>query len=111
MTALHWLMEGYGYGYDYDYDYDITVADVLDAYTHSMSAAENSGHSEQMRRWIAELVARKSEAESFVSKVLSHQLSQTGATGRSNTNTLSGKTIGSYDSRSRGLPTIRNPAS
>lgn len=74
MTALHWLMEGYGY--------DITSADVKDAYTHCMSAAENSGNSEQVRSWIEELVAQKSETESFVSKVLSRQLSQTEIKGK-----------------------------
>jgi hypothetical protein len=69
MTALHWLMEGHGY--------DITSADVLNAYTLTMSAAANSGHSEQVRSWIEELVAQKSRTEHFVSKVLSRQLSQT----------------------------------
>jgi len=72
MTALHWLIEGYGY--------DITSSDVLDAYTHTMSAAAESGHSEQVRSWIEELVARRSKTESFVSKVLSRQL-RAGTTG------------------------------
>jgi hypothetical protein len=74
MAALHWLMEGYGY--------EITPADVLGAYTHTMSAAENSGHTEQVRNYIEELVAQNSKADSFVSKVLSHKLSQTGTAGR-----------------------------
>ena len=68
MTALHWLMEGHYY--------EITSTDVLDAYTHTMTAAENSGHSEQVQNYVEELVARKSKAESFVSKVLARKLSQ-----------------------------------
>ena len=66
MTALHWFMQGYGY--------DVTSADVLDAYTHTMTAAENSGKSEQVRSWVQELVAQQSGPENFVSKVLSRKL-------------------------------------
>jgi len=73
MTALHWLMEGYGY--------DITSLDVLNAYTHTMTAAENSGNIEQVHSWVEELVAQKPETENFVSKVLSHKLSQIGTAG------------------------------
>ena len=35
MAALHWLVAGYGY--------DVTAADVLDAYTHTLAAAEHLG--------------------------------------------------------------------
>ena len=66
MAALRWLVEGYGY--------DITGLDVLDAYSHTMKAAENAGCAEETQRRIHDLVARESFGERFVTKVLGRQL-------------------------------------
>jgi len=66
MTAIHWMLEGYGY--------DITSTDVLNAYTHTLSAAENSGQVEPIRNWIEQRVTEKSRTETFVSTILLRQL-------------------------------------
>ena len=42
MAALHWLVQGYGY--------EVTGLDVLNAYSHTMKAAENAGRVEEARR-------------------------------------------------------------
>lgn len=73
MASLHWLSEGYGY--------DITSVDVLDAYTHTMTAAENAGYAEQVRRWVEKLVSEKSATENIVSRVLSRKVSTAGIAG------------------------------
>jgi hypothetical protein len=62
IAALRWLVEGYGY--------DITGADVLNAYSHTMKAAENAGCSEQTHKQIRDLVAGERFGERFVTKVL-----------------------------------------
>lgn len=62
LAALRWLVEGYGY--------EITGLDVLNAYSHTMKAAENAGCAEQTRQQIHDLVARESFGERFVTKVL-----------------------------------------
>jgi len=66
MAALHWLVEGYGY--------EITGLDVLNAYAHTMKAAENAGCTEETHKRIHDLVARESFGERFVTKVLGRQL-------------------------------------
>ena len=66
MAALHWLVEGYGY--------EITGLDVLNAYSHTMKAAENAGCAEQTQMRIRDLVARESFGERFVTKVLGRHL-------------------------------------
>ena len=66
MAALRWLVEGYGY--------EITGLDVLNAYSHTMKAAESAGCAEEMHRRIRDLVARESFGERFVTKVLGRQL-------------------------------------
>jgi tetratricopeptide (TPR) repeat protein len=66
MAALHWLVEGYGY--------EITGLDVLNAYAHTMKAAENAGRAEETQKRIHDLVARESFGERFVTKVLGRQL-------------------------------------
>jgi hypothetical protein len=66
IAALRWLVEGYGY--------EITGHDVLNAYTHTMKAAENAGCVEETHKRIHELVARESFGERFVTKVLGRQL-------------------------------------
>ncbi len=66
MAALRWLVEGYGY--------EITSLDVLNAYSHTMKAAENAGCTEQTRQRIHDLVARETFGERFVTKVLGRHL-------------------------------------
>jgi len=66
MAALHWLVEGYGY--------EVADLDVLNAYAHTMKAAENAGCSEQTQNRIHDLVASESFGERFVTKVLGRHL-------------------------------------
>lgn len=66
MAALHWLVEGYGY--------EITGLDVLNAYAHTMKAAENAGCAAETQKRIHDLVAREPSGERFVTKVLGRQL-------------------------------------
>lgn len=66
MAALRWLVEGYGY--------EVTGLDVLNAYAHTMKAAENAGRAEDTQKRIHALVARESFGERFVTKVLGRQL-------------------------------------
>ena len=66
MAALRWLVEGYGY--------EITGLDVLNAYSHTMKAAENVGCAAATQKRIHDLVARESFGERFVTKVLGRQL-------------------------------------
>lgn len=66
MAALRWLVEGYGY--------DVTAGDVLDAYTHTLAAAECLGRAETTRQRIRDLVATETGGERFVTQVLSHHL-------------------------------------
>jgi hypothetical protein len=66
MAALHWLVAGYGY--------EITGLDVLNAYAHTMKAAENAGCTKETHERIHDLVARESLGERFVTKVLGRQL-------------------------------------
>jgi tetratricopeptide (TPR) repeat protein len=66
MAALRWLVEGYGY--------EITGLDVLNAYSHTMKAAENAGRAELTRERIHDLVARESFGERFVTRILGRQL-------------------------------------
>ncbi len=66
MIALHWLMEGYGY--------EITKLDVIDAYSHTMKAAEHAGCVEETRGRIREVVSRESAGAKFVVEVLGRKL-------------------------------------
>ena len=66
MAALRWLVEGYGY--------EITGLDVVDAYAHTMKAAENARCADETQKRIHDLVARQTFGERFVTKVLSQQL-------------------------------------
>lgn len=66
MAALRWLVGGYGY--------EVTGLDVLNAYSHTMKAAENAGCAEKTHKRIRDLVARESFGERFVTKVLGRQL-------------------------------------
>ena len=66
IAALHWLVEGYGY--------EVTGLDVLDAYSHTMKAAENLRCAEGTRHRIRDLVARESGGTRFVTQVLGRHL-------------------------------------
>ncbi len=66
MAALYWLVEGYGY--------EVTGLDVLNAYSHTMKAAEHAGCAEQTRGRSHDLVSRESFGERFVTKVLGRHL-------------------------------------
>jgi len=62
LAALRWLGEGYGY--------EITAADVWDAYSHTMKAAERLGQTEGVRERIGGLIA----GERFIVQVLGREL-------------------------------------
>ena len=66
MAALRWLMEGHGY--------EITSVDVLNAYTHTMKAAENAGCTERTQQRIRDIVTGDSGGERLVTTVLCGQL-------------------------------------
>ncbi len=66
MAAIYWLVEGYGY--------EITGLDVLNAYSHTMKAAENAGCADETHQRIVSLVSKEAAGERFVTKVLSRQL-------------------------------------
>ena len=66
MAALRWLTEGYGY--------DITSVDVLNAYAHTMRAAENAGSADDTRQRIRALVSKETSGERFVTRVLGRHL-------------------------------------
>lgn len=65
IAALRWLAEGYGY--------EITGLDVLNAYSHTMKAAENAGCTDETRQRIRALVANKNIGDSFVNRILSKE--------------------------------------
>lgn len=66
MAALRWLVLGYGY--------EITGADVLAAYTHTLTAAEHAGVADQTRARIRDLVAGETFGERFVTRILGRYL-------------------------------------
>ena len=69
MAALRWLVEGYGY--------EITGLDVLNAYSHTTTAAANAGRADETQRRIHDLVAGETFGECFVTKILGQQLGLT----------------------------------
>lgn len=66
MAALHWLVKGYGY--------DITGLDVLNAYSHTMKAADNAGCAKETHQRIHDAVAQDSLGARFVASVLGRHL-------------------------------------
>lgn len=66
MAALRWLVEGYGY--------DVTGADVRNAYSFTMEAAENAGVAPETWERIRRLVAAESFGDRFVTVVLGRHL-------------------------------------
>ena len=53
---------------------EVTGLDVLNAYSHTMRAAENASCAGQTRKRIHDLVAQESFGERFVTKVLGRHL-------------------------------------
>lgn len=66
VAALHWLVLGYGY--------EVTGADVLNAYSHTMVAAECAGVVDQTRARVRELVSRETFGGRLVTRVLGRHL-------------------------------------
>ncbi len=66
MAALRWLAEGYGY--------EITGLDVLNAYTHTIKAAQNAGCADETGQRICDLLAQETAGVHFVTKVLGRHL-------------------------------------
>jgi hypothetical protein len=64
VAALHWLVKGYGF--------EVTGLDVLNAYSHTMKAAENAGCVEETQNRIRDLVTRESSGARFVRDLLGH---------------------------------------
>ena len=60
MAALRWLLAGHGY--------EITSKDVIDAYSHTMQAAETSGSVGQTEERIRTLLA--AGGDGFVTRIL-----------------------------------------
>lgn len=66
LAALRWLIEGYGY--------DITSVDVMNAYSHTMSAAENASCVEQTQNHLRELLTSDLLDQAFVKQIIGRQL-------------------------------------
>lgn len=66
ITALKWLAQGYGY--------DVTSVDVLNAYEHTMKAAEKLGNEETTRNRIHNLLKDETSADGFVGKIIGSKL-------------------------------------
>ena len=64
VAALRWLLAGHGY--------EITSTDVLDAYSHTMRAAENAGSIPHTQERICALLSAHGDA--FVTQILERQL-------------------------------------
>lgn len=64
VAALRWLLAGHGY--------QITSTDVLDAYSHTMRAAENAGSIRHTQERILALLSAHGDA--FVTRILERQL-------------------------------------
>ncbi len=64
VAALRWLLAGHGY--------QITSTDVLDAYSHTMRAAENAGSIPHTQERICALLSAHGDA--FVTQILERQL-------------------------------------
>jgi tetratricopeptide (TPR) repeat protein len=68
MAALRWLAEGYGY--------DVTSVDVIDAYAHTVKAAEKAGSKPETLRRIKELLITERGDGGFVAKILGPRLAE-----------------------------------
>jgi hypothetical protein len=70
LAALRWLVHGYGY--------EITGRDVLDAFSYTMKAAENTGRTDEVLEQVRALVAAEASGERFVTKILGARLGLVG---------------------------------
>lgn len=66
LTALRWLAEGHGY--------EITDGDVLDAFAHTMTAAEKAGRTDETLEQVRTLISSETTATRFVAKILGPRL-------------------------------------
>jgi hypothetical protein len=66
MAALKWLVQGYGY--------EVTGLDVANAYSFTVTAAENAGIAAETHERIRTLVAAETFGESFVTRILGQRL-------------------------------------
>lgn len=66
LAALRWLAAGH--------DYEITGADVLDAFSYTMKAAEKVGQGEETLQRVRGLVASDASAAGFVARILGPRL-------------------------------------
>jgi hypothetical protein len=70
LAALRWLSQGYGY--------EITSRDVLDAFSYTMKAAENTGRADEVLEQVRALVSAEALGERFVTKILGRRLGLVG---------------------------------
>jgi hypothetical protein len=68
MAALRWLAEGYGY--------EVTSVDVIDAYAHTVKAAEKAGSKPKTLKRIKELLVTERGDGGFVAKILCPRLAE-----------------------------------
>lgn len=66
LAALRWLAEGFGY--------EVTGLDVLDAFCHTMKAAEKAGRVEEFERRVRAIIASETYGEGFVTRILGPRL-------------------------------------
>lgn len=66
LAALHWFARGYGY--------EVTGYDILDAYSHTIRAAENAGCSAEALVRIRSLVENEASPAGLVARVLGTKL-------------------------------------
>ncbi len=66
LAALRWIVDGYGY--------EITRINVLNAYTHTMEAADNAGRVAETRDRIRGMLAGNAPAGDFVAAALERHL-------------------------------------
>lgn len=65
LLSLHWILEGHGY--------EVTGREILDAFSHTMRAAENNGTSAMTRERIRQLVAHDAP-DGVVHRILARAL-------------------------------------
>jgi hypothetical protein len=68
MAALRWLAEGYGY--------EVTSVDAIDAYAHTVKAAEKAGSKPKTLKRIKELLVTERGDGGFVAKILCPRLAE-----------------------------------
>jgi hypothetical protein len=66
LSALQWLINGYGY--------EITGADVWEAYSNTIAAAEKVGEAENVRSVLRDGIRAKSNDNNFIGQILGREL-------------------------------------